>query len=711
MSLRVWLPLNGDLNNQGLDSADVSITSAQGNIVDNGKIGKCFKTTTTGDISLNNSSKIINTGDMSFGGWFKFNKAEIQTALEAKTYTSSATTATGSLIGNSNYGGFGLIWNSNNMYSSSKVLSSINIFTNIRTSTSSKSTSSFAIDFDVWTHIFVTFNKVTNVLSLYKNGALYSSTTLAEFSDCVDRNICINYKGISGGKGPSASIPFYVNDVRLYDSCLSTKEVKELSKGLVCHYKLDDRYISDNLIINGFGELGNENWTSSTNISTTEIPSNHSEIKASFYNGNMTKEYIPINSNHSYTISAYLKTSGATTGTTYPSICPYDYDKKFIWTYNCSEGFSTQYKTTLAQPLKKGDTVIYATNLNAWTTGNNYYFHVAIFGYKDSSGYTYPDMIYTADSPVFGTKTDKSHIDKTNNIITLKAPFTGEDRPAGTTICQATEGSIYYYPFGGVALANIQDWTLKTATFVPKNNNRLKACKYIRWQAYSGAYYAGIKLIDNNDNSNLIIDSSGYGHHGSKIGELTVSNNSARSSLSTVFNGVDSFIEAEPLPLETKTISIWLKTSWSKPSSGYRLAVHDKNTGLAIGFSSSGMFITYVGSGNGGLGSQIAILSMNYVANQWNHIVIVKTGDTTRDIYVNGVKKTPSGANYWGGDLNKLNIGARHLNSYSAYFDGQMSDFRAYTTALSADDILELYQVGASIDKNGNMFTYEFKED
>jgi hypothetical protein len=44
-------------------------------------------------------------------------------------------------------------------------------------------------------------------------------------------------------------------------------------------------------------------------------------------------------------------------------------------------------------------------------------------------------MTYTADSPIFGTYSDKSNIDKTNNTITLKSAFTGEDRPAGTVIC------------------------------------------------------------------------------------------------------------------------------------------------------------------------------------------------------------------------------------------------------------------------------------
>ena len=53
MSLRVWLPLNGDYRNQGL--SDLSFSSSGTSLVSNdGKMGKCVSSTGSGYLVSNN---------------------------------------------------------------------------------------------------------------------------------------------------------------------------------------------------------------------------------------------------------------------------------------------------------------------------------------------------------------------------------------------------------------------------------------------------------------------------------------------------------------------------------------------------------------------------------------------------------------------------------------------------------------------------------
>jgi hypothetical protein len=44
-------------------------------------------------------------------------------------------------------------------------------------------------------------------------------------------------------------------------------------------------------------------------------------------------------------------------------------------------------------------------------------------------------------------------------------------------------------------------------------------------------------------------------------------------------------------------------------------------------------------------------------------------------------------------------------------FNGSISDFRIYRTALTDEQVAELYKVGGSIDNHGNAHCYELMED
>ena len=476
---KLWLPLTKNILNYGTKPSNITVNNVTANT--NGKLGGCY--------GFNGSSLLgthdfisNNTNEWTFACWMKLNAT-----TAGQTLFSCRTSAT--------QNGFTIFY-----YGSQWLIDDGARWTVTPTITIAK---------DTWYHVCVVRKKGVGKY-LYINGVLDSSTTTTGTPTIVNPNIySIGMSQNSATTVSGNSLNGYLNDVRFYDRALSVAEIKNIAKGLIVHYKLDDAQSSDNLITNGFGELGSENWTSTSAISTTEIPSGHPEIKASFYSANMTKEYIPVSSTHSYTISGYIKASSGATGNTYPSIYPYDIDKKFIQNYNAA-GFSPSTATTLTQPLKKGDTVLHAADLSAWSTSTtSYAYRVAIFGYKNSFGEVYDDLIYTQDAPAFGTYSDKSHIDKENNTITLNAAFTGEDRPIGTKICQTSEGGTYYYPWGGINVTSISDWVYKTATIKPSTIPRLKAAAYFRWSTYGRCYIAGNKLVDNFFHDDRVIDSSG----------------------------------------------------------------------------------------------------------------------------------------------------------------------------------------------------------
>ncbi len=55
--------------------------------------------------------------------------------------------------------------------------------------------------------------------------------------------------------GNTSSTAAQFNDLRIYDHCLSAKEVKEIAQGLILHYKLDE-IIGNNLLANSFEAAG-----------------------------------------------------------------------------------------------------------------------------------------------------------------------------------------------------------------------------------------------------------------------------------------------------------------------------------------------------------------------------------------------------------------------------------------------------------------------
>ena len=91
-----------------------------------------------------------------------------------------------------------------------------------------------SIDSTKWNHCCVTFSR-DKVVRLYINGEFVKESSATSFPSSGT----VSYIGRRVNSGTNQYNDMYLNDFRIYDHCLSAKEVSEIAKGLVLHYPLN----------------------------------------------------------------------------------------------------------------------------------------------------------------------------------------------------------------------------------------------------------------------------------------------------------------------------------------------------------------------------------------------------------------------------------------------------------------------------------------
>lgn len=208
MSLRVWLPLDGNLNNYGA-SGETLVTNSGATLNASGKIGSCYY--------FNNHylsytcNAIKSFTECSISLWVKIPTSQTKVAW---LFTLQAT---------------------------SKIVFCINTGTNGNmemrisdgTTTVAQSTGTVVRD-NNWHHLCLTYTP--GICRCFVDGVnVYNkeTTVIPAFNNLT--NIFIGSRpnsteGLAGG---------YINDCRIYDECLSFGKIKEISQALVLHYPLD----------------------------------------------------------------------------------------------------------------------------------------------------------------------------------------------------------------------------------------------------------------------------------------------------------------------------------------------------------------------------------------------------------------------------------------------------------------------------------------
>lgn len=599
MSLQVWLPLNGNLNNQGLSNVTVANNGAT--VDSSGKIGSCYLVNSDKKISFSSYSWMTMKPQYNFSCflWVKGTTSGWLFACSAWELMLRPSFIQVHLAGNGQY--------------------------------PARYTATF--DTNTWYHLGFTWSGTEGKLRLYLNGSLVATSDVpSSASYDIASSFNIPYDG-----------PRYVNDFRLYDHCLSAKEVKEISKGLICHYKLNNK---------GFG---------SPNLLA----------KSSIVNRGCTSL--------SYDSTSNTWTGVAPTGSS-------------NWGYGVTFSNSSN---KISVPI--GTTACFSLEVN-------------------------PDVNCSCNADVNNATTDGSNPSGNDNDDTSKRTTNGYNLTANKW------NKVYWtYTAKNYNLYDANsNWGIVTTNLSSPVNFKLRNIKVeygtkpTAWCPHtSDNLYTLLGL-----NSTVEDDCSGYKNNGNKIGSVLSSESSGRYSTSTYCNSTNvgtnttegaSFIRctlANPIINATAlTINWWgnieeysyqnsgilsLSNSSSYPSDyeNSALAQYDSifRFNLTNGNNSSIGSLTLIETGNWHM---YTLVFNNGVVQGYRDGEVItsnsKSGNLAQFIYI-----------YLG--INQAGGVYRQTKS-------KWSDFRIYSTALSASDIKELYNTSASIDKSGNIYAYEFKEE
>ena len=290
MGLKVWLPFtDGTLKNQGYANITATGTNISSN--NNGKLGKCcsFRDSTNFSyIMLSEAPFDNNTTEWSYACWFNPQDpgSNYHCLFSNRTVTSET--------------GFAIFVGTASTYTGS-----------ILFDTGKRWSVAVSVPLNTWIHLALTYKRGVEK-KLYVNGVLAGSTD--DFST-IQTTANVTNAVIGGSQSASTTVNAnymkgQLNDVRIYDHCLSAAEVKELAKGLVLHYKLDD-VVNANIITNPniVGSYVQDGITLTQEAGQLKCVTSSSSSNQRFYQG-VSNVWTPLNSTFTVSFDAKGETDG-----------------------------------------------------------------------------------------------------------------------------------------------------------------------------------------------------------------------------------------------------------------------------------------------------------------------------------------------------------------------------------------------------------------
>lgn len=592
MALQVWLPLNksGADKNQGL--GDSTITNFGAVYESSGKLGGCYKCTNSAGIHIESKPwmEMVPGNSFSVSMWIKGCSKNTRLiachSWELIFRTNLLAIYPGGTVSN---GGCSIYQ---------------------------------TFDSDTWYHIAFSYNGDTSKLSLYLNGEFKQEYITTYRSDSINSTITLPYGDIR-----------YFNDFRIYDHCLSPKEVKEISKGLVLHYPLNDAYVE------GTVNLGN---TSSSYSDKTE----GYEYTANSWGGDEgTVTYYKSGGYNNLPYKVYHKTASGSGGI-------YGATKRDI---SIVAG-KTYTMSVWVKASRNFSAIHYSFNINGITSADN------------------------------------------NHYITYgkNVPFTTEWTRLSRTF---------------------------TATELDEGIYTELSIIYDNWDIDYYVYFSGFQIEEkdhatpytpNTRNETAVYDCSGYQNNGTITGSLSCSADSPRykTCVQTSSSGKiqkDAFL---PSAITHYTISVWCKITdpnaaanlWTKHSNGSKGIIQGPDGGWIYSYHGGGLITrTSFLTTSGTITQTYPGFGQNYKDGNWHMYTIVGNGNINT-CYLDGVMTGRSTIS----DFVSYNISGQLNIGFTE--ECLVSDYRCYATALSEEDIKELYNTSAYVLDNGTLLTYNLEE-
>lgn len=598
MALQVWLPLNGDLRNQGLIDWTPTMQSGTTATYVDGKMGQALN---TGGIVMPASvtKQILNSKEFSYACWLYTNNDE------------GATTNRPMIFGNNSPRRFSMFQypSCNDLHFDCKALVN-GTETTIRGGVLYGVLPSYQ-----WVHIAFVYNNPN--LTIYINGVKTGNISQFDYSPAdfeYDTQLIHN------------SSYHYLNDIRLYDHALSPQEVKYLSQGLILHYPLKGvvkniAKNSDKMYNWGFNSIGQ-----SSNTLT--------------------------NDNGAAKFTLVKNTSTGTAGN--------------YWTYN-------RYTDSLSN-FVEGETYTLSLSIKADVQRT-----IAL-----GSLYESQTKVVTCEDNVVTSEWKKFWV-----------TFTWTST-AKMTIC------VYFQ--------NVE--ANSTINYWVKNLKLEKSNKPTPWCLNSSdSLYTSLGF-----NDTTIYDCSGYGNNGI-INDTSIiatsdsiryssslknnqSDNSATYPIkgSLILNNIDAItisLWVKPTTIGTQTSGLFSTTVLTLPTDYQQTVANQYDAKIACCNTSGTVVYLQIG--------------YPFTLNEWHHYTFVYDG-TKAYFYKDGTLITSVNQTGKLKPITQIFVFYSKAGGVSRTFSGNMSDLRVYTTALSEDDIKDLYNVSGKIDNMGNLYAYELVE-